>query len=49
MSPRRAQIEGEVDANEGWVPQAPNGSTTDQVTNAEFRDAILLLARVVTA
>ena len=49
MSPRRAPIEGGVDANEGRVPQAPNSSTIDQVTNAEFRDAILLLARVVTA
>ena len=48
MSPRRDPTEIGVVANEGRVPQAPNGSTIDQVTNAEFRDAILLLARVVT-
>ena len=48
MSPRRIQDQGRVDANEEQVLQAPNDPIVVLVANSEVRDAILLLARVVT-
>src|SRR5688572_17630462 len=48
MSPRRIQDQGKVDANEEQDLQAPNDPIAELVANSEVRDAILLLARVVT-
>ena len=48
MSPRRIQDQGKVDANEEQILQAPNDPLAELVANSEVRDAILLLARVVT-
>ena len=48
MSPRRIQDQGKFDANEEQVLQAPNDPIAELVANSEVRDAILLLARVVT-
>ena len=48
MSPRKIQDQGKFDANEEQVLQAPNDPIAVLVANSEVRDAILLLARVVT-
>ena len=49
MSTRRDQVQKRVDANEEQVLQAPNDPLAELVANSEVRDAILLLARTVTA
>ena len=49
MSPRRIQDQGKYDTNGEQVLQAPNDPIAELVANSEVRDAILLLARVMTS
>ena len=48
MSPRKIQDQDKFDANEKQVLQAPNDPLAELVANSEVRDAIFLLAQVVT-
>ena len=48
MSTRKIQDQGKFVTNEEQVLQAPNDPLAELVANSEVRDAILLLARVVT-
>ena len=48
MSLRRIQDQGMFDANEEQILQVPNDPLAELVSISEVRDAILLLARVVT-
>ena len=49
MSTRRDQVQKRVDTNEEQVLLAPNDPLAELVANSEVRDALLLLARTVTA
>ena len=48
MSPRRIQDQGKLDTSGEQVLQVPNDPLAELVANPEVRDAILLLAQVVT-